>query len=87
VADPEAQNFLVVGDDGNACIDPDSPWASAADPARNDLGQRSDTIMVVRIDPATSRAAILSFPRDLWVKIPARASRGSTRPTATATTR
>jgi LCP family protein required for cell wall assembly len=25
--------------------------------------------MVMRVDPSTSRAAVLSFPRDLWVKI------------------
>ncbi|MCU1503329.1 MAG: putative LytR family regulatory protein [Ilumatobacteraceae bacterium] len=71
-ADPEAKNFLIVGDDSHACVDPNSPWASAADPARADLGQRSDTIMVVRIDPASQRAAVLSFPRDLWVKIPSK---------------
>ena len=70
VADPEAKNFLIVGDDSHACVDPDSPWAGAADPERTDIGQRSDTIMMVRIDPTTKRAAILSFPRDLWVKVP-----------------
>jgi LCP family protein required for cell wall assembly len=69
-ADPEAKNFLVVGDDSHACVDPNSPWAGAADPERTDIGQRSDTIMLVRIDPASKRAAILSFPRDLWVKVP-----------------
>jgi LCP family protein required for cell wall assembly len=69
-ADPEAKNFLIVGDDSHACVDPDSPWAGAADPARSDIGQRSDTIMLVRVDPAEERAAILSFPRDLWVKVP-----------------
>ena len=26
--------------------------------------------MVIRLDPATKRSAVLSFPRDLWVKIP-----------------
>ena len=31
---------------------------------------RSDTIMVVRMDPATQRVALLSLPRDLWVSIP-----------------
>lgn len=68
--DPAAKNFLIVGDDSHACVDPDSPWAGAADPERTDLGQRSDTIMLVRIDPEAKRAAILSFPRDLWVKVP-----------------
>jgi LCP family protein required for cell wall assembly len=71
-ADPQAKNFLVVGDDSNACVDPNSPWAGAADPGRSGLGERSDTIMVLRVDPATSTAAVLSFPRDLWVKIPGR---------------
>ncbi|MGI8809162.1 MAG: LCP family protein [Acidimicrobiales bacterium] len=33
-------------------------------------GQRSDTIMVLHIDPAQQKAAILSIPRDLYVPIP-----------------
>ncbi len=68
--DPEAQNFLIAGSDSNPCVDPTSPWAGAADPARENIGSRSDTIMVVRVDPVTRAAAILSFPRDLWVHIP-----------------
>ncbi len=32
-------------------------------------GQRSDTIMLLRVDPSTQRAAILSLPRDLYVTI------------------
>jgi LCP family protein required for cell wall assembly len=70
VADPQAQNFLITGSDANACVDANSPWAGAADPARENIGNRSDTIMVMRVDPTTSQAAVLSFPRDLWVKIP-----------------
>src|SRR6478752_8944355 len=69
-ADPAAKNFLIVGDDSHACVDPDSPYAGAADPQRSDIGQRSDTIMLVRVEPDEQRAAILSFPRDLWVKVP-----------------
>jgi len=65
-----AQNFLIAGSDNNPCVDPNSPWAGAADPQRETIGSRSDTIMVVRVDPTTNAAAILSFPRDLWVKIP-----------------
>jgi LCP family protein required for cell wall assembly len=71
-ADPKALNFLITGADNNACIDPNSPWASAADPARDQIGNRSDTIMVMRVDPVSRAAAVLSFPRDLWVKIPGR---------------
>jgi LCP family protein required for cell wall assembly len=33
------------------------------------MGERSDTIMVFRVDPSTSRVAVLSFPRDLYVDI------------------
>lgn len=69
-ADPEARNFLITGSDTNACVDPGSQWAGAADPARENLGNRSDTIMVMRVDPSTNGAAVLSFPRDLWVDIP-----------------
>ena len=70
VADPEAKNFLITGSDANACVDPNSPWAGAADPDRQNIGNRSDTIMVMRVDPSTRQAAVLSFPRDLWVQIP-----------------
>lgn len=31
---------------------------------------RSDAILVVRVDPARRRVAVLSLPRDLWVSIP-----------------
>lgn len=31
---------------------------------------RSDTMMVVSIDPVGKRAAMISFPRDMWVQIP-----------------
>jgi len=71
-ADPQAQNFLIAGSDANACVDPESPWAGAADPGRETIGNRSDTIMIMRVDPVTRQAAVLSFPRDLWVPIPGR---------------
>jgi LCP family protein required for cell wall assembly len=71
-ADPKAQNFLITGEDNRPCVDPNSPWAGAADPSRVSIGQRSDTIMVMRVDPASNRAAVLSFPRDLWINIPGR---------------
>lgn len=70
--DPQAMNFLITGSDNNACIDPDSPYAGAVE-NRESLGNRSDTIMVLRLDPTTNAAAILSFQRDLYVDIPGRA--------------
>jgi LCP family protein required for cell wall assembly len=66
--DLEARNYLLVGSDSRECIDPNSPYAGAF-LGSEDLGERSDTIMLLRIDPDTSQAAILSFPRDLWVRI------------------
>lgn len=70
IADPGAKNFLITGADANSCVTPGSPWANAADPARASIGNRSDTIMVMRVDPITRQAAVLSFPRDLWLQIP-----------------
>jgi LCP family protein required for cell wall assembly len=64
-ADPTAMNFLVTGADNStdkSCVVLEDKGART--------GERSDTIMVIRLDPATKRSAVLSFPRDLWVKIP-----------------
>lgn len=66
--EPDAKNFLITGADGNACIDPDSPFAGGFGDAHQ-LGDRSDTIMVWRVNPATRQLAILSFPRDLYVQV------------------
>ena len=62
-----AENFLIVGIDSAAGLDPDDPVAAS----RTDVaGLRSDTMMVLRVDPTSTRAALLSLPRDLWVPIP-----------------
>jgi LCP family protein required for cell wall assembly len=69
----EPRNFLLVGVDSAANL-------AADDPARagrgNVGGLRSDTMMILRLDPATERASLLSLPRDLWVPL---ASGGSQR--------
>ena len=64
-ADPTAQNFLVTGADNST----DTSCVNLEDKGPR-TGERSDTIMVIRLDPATKRSAVLSFPRDLWVKVP-----------------
>ena len=66
--DMSAQNFLITGSDNNACIPEDSKYYGTL-AGREGLGERSDTIMIIRANPGTQQAAILSFPRDLWVKI------------------
>ncbi len=74
-AEPDAKNFLITGADNNACIDPDSPYAAAFGDRGSGFGERSDTIMLWRVNPATSQVAVLSFPRDLWVNIAGRSSK------------
>jgi LCP family protein required for cell wall assembly len=63
----QPRNFLLVGADSDDGL-------AADDPARagrgNVGGVRSDTIMVVRVDPKSNDAKVLSFPRDLWVDVP-----------------
>ncbi len=60
LAEPAAANFLVVGVDNNECV----PTGD-----RDDLGERSDTIMIWRANPQTNQLAVLSLPRDLYVDI------------------
>lgn len=61
-----AENFLLVGVDSAEGLDPDDPVRSSREAVTS---LRSDTVMVLRVDPASSRAALLSIPRDLWVPI------------------
>ncbi len=64
----DAENFLLTGSDNGACTDSNSKTSGGIGD-RTNFGERSDTIMIIRIDPSSKRAAILSFPRDLWVDI------------------
>lgn len=65
LAEPEAANFLVVGADNNDCVvDGVVPTGD-----RDDLGERSDTIMIWRANPSADQLAVLSLPRDLYVDI------------------
>jgi LCP family protein required for cell wall assembly len=62
------RNFLLTGSDGGACVDANDVTSGGIGD-RASLGERSDTIMILRVDPTTTAVAILSFPRDLWVNI------------------
>jgi LCP family protein required for cell wall assembly len=62
VAAGEPENYLVVGSDSRAD-------AGAGERAEVGTAQRSDTIMVLRIDPRNESASALSFQRDLQVPI------------------
>lgn len=64
-----AENYLLVGSDTRAGVDPDSPDFGAIG-SEDEVGtsRRSDTIMVLRQE-RNGGAALMSLPRDLWVEI------------------
>lgn len=67
-ADLAAKNFLLTGSDNGACPEKgDGTSGGIGD--RTALGERSDTIMVLRVNPEVNDVAVLSFPRDMWVRI------------------
>lgn len=66
LVEPDAANFLVTGADNGACDDQTD--ATIGD--RSDIGERSDTIMIWRVNPVANQLAVLSFPRDLLVDLP-----------------
>ena len=61
------ENFLIVGSDTRAVVDADDPNVKAF--GHEASGQRSDTIMLARVDPKAKTVDLVSFPRDLWVPI------------------
>jgi LCP family protein required for cell wall assembly len=64
------ENFLLVGSDSRAGIDPNAPDVGATGTQADVSGNRSDTIMILRRDRSTGNASLLSIPRDLWVQVP-----------------
>lgn len=55
--DTKRINMLLLGIDQRSALDDPGPF-------------RTDTMMIVSIDPVRKTAGILSIPRDLWVSIP-----------------
>ncbi|HVM40713.1 MAG TPA: LCP family protein [Acidimicrobiia bacterium] len=68
--DEGSANFLVVGSDSRV----DTTGNPIDEGLGSVGGQRADTIMIVRVDPKTRDAMLVSFPRDLWVEIPGQGS-------------
>ena len=62
------QNFLLVGSDSRAFVE-DASDAKSFGNQSNTGGQRADTIILVRVDPQSHHAWMVSFPRDLLVPI------------------
>jgi len=69
----EPRNYLLVGSDTRAGLDPDDPadagFFDDEGTVTEGTVQRTDTIMVLRVDPQAEEAYLLSLPRDLWVPI------------------
>lgn len=59
----QARTFVIVGSDTREGLDDLENFGDAG-------GQRSDVVMLVRLDPETGSARMLSIPRDLRVEIP-----------------
>lgn len=65
----EAGNYLIVGSDTRQFVEGQTEEAAFGS-ADVETGQRSDTIMVLHLDPAAKSGLLVSFPRDLLVNIP-----------------
>ena len=64
-------NYLLLGSDSRKGLTAEEQKQFGTD--ENNGGTfRSDTIMLVQLDPRREKAVVLSFPRDLWVQIPGR---------------
>jgi LCP family protein required for cell wall assembly len=60
----EAQNILLVGIDDGTNLEADDPVNRGRGASLN-----TDTVMILRIEPQTQKAALLSLPRDLYVDL------------------
>ena len=63
------ENYLLVGSDSREGADPNDADFAAIGGEGEVSGRRSDTLMVFHYDIATGAGALISFPRDLWVKL------------------
>ncbi|MBV8950509.1 MAG: LCP family protein [Actinobacteria bacterium] len=64
-----AGNYLVLGSDSRAFVDT-TQQAQQFGSAAQQSGQRSDTMMIVHVEPKSGQSLLVSIPRDLWVQVP-----------------
>jgi LCP family protein required for cell wall assembly len=64
---PNTKNYLFVGNDDRSVLDDVTGKKMGKGTV---TGARTDTIMILRVDPDSQKAWVLSIPRDLWVKVP-----------------
>jgi LCP family protein required for cell wall assembly len=70
----QAMNVLLVGSDTRANLSKAEQKQFGSESAVG--GQRSDTMLVLHVDPKATKASILSIPRDLYVTIAGTATQG-----------
>jgi len=68
-APPQGANYLVIGSDTRAFVKNQGDKTAYGDTSDSG-GQRSDTMMVVHVEPGVQSSVVVSFPRDLWVNVP-----------------
>ena len=68
-ATPGIVNYLLVGSDSRESADPSDPDYATMGSEDKNPGNRSDTTIVVRYDTRSKEVAMMSIPRDLWVRI------------------
>jgi LCP family protein required for cell wall assembly len=66
---PQGANYLLLGSDSRSFVQNATQQKAFGNDATAG-GQRSDTMMVIHVEPGSKKTLIVSFPRDLWVNIP-----------------
>lgn len=66
-ASENVENYLLVGSDSRASADPSDPDYKNVGSADKNPGQRSDTMIVIRVDKKDGHVSSMSIPRDLYV--------------------
>lgn len=72
--DSAARDYLLLGSDTRA-----GAAAAYANPGDEVDGARADTTLLLHLAPGAKKAVVVSFPRDLWVDLPACAPGGAHR--------
>jgi LCP family protein required for cell wall assembly len=62
-------NYLIIGSDTRSFVADSSEKQAFGNP-NDQTGQRSDTMMILHVEPQAKRTLIVSIPRDTWVNIP-----------------
>lgn len=65
----QVENILLVGSDSRSGTTAQDDDFANTGSVESTPGMRSDTLIVVRIDKVNGEIALMSVPRDLWVKI------------------